>query len=174
MLLDIMCESCGNVFQRQSWEIARNNKKGHKQYCSRSCASKTVANNFGSSRQWEHLNPGNKGDEFSPFRVFMCRIRARMRDRGRECSVTVEDLKEQWEIQNGICPYTGWILQTPKNTGVPRHPSPDVASLDRIDSSKGYVKGNVEFISLMAQLAKHSFSKKDVVNFCMAVYLQNC
>jgi hypothetical protein len=43
--------------------------------------------------------------------------------------------------------------------------TPDRASLDRIDSKKGYVRGNVEFISLMAQYAKNEWSRGDVEKF---------
>jgi len=176
MKIELVCEVCGVNFLRHKSEVERNRLAGRRAFCSRKCSGTACITNFGDkvNRGVGHLNPGNKGDEYSPFRVFMCRIRARMRDKGRECSVTVEDLKEQWERQNGKCPYTGWMLQTPKNTGEPRRLTPYTASLDRVNSSKGYVKGNVEFISLMAQWAKNSFSKEDVVNFCEAVYLQNC
>ena len=169
MLMYIVCDTCGKEFQRQSWEVGRSIERGHKQYCSRGCVSATIARNFGKKRQWKHLNPGNKGDKYSPFRVFMGRIRTRMRDKGRECSVSVEDLKEQWDNQKGICPYTGWLLRTPKNTGEMRRVTPNTASLDRIDSSKGYIKGNIEYVSLMAQLAKNCFSKQDVIDFCESV-----
>lgn len=47
--------------------------------------------------------------------------------------------------------------------------TPDRASLDRIDSSIGYVKGNIQFISLIAQFAKNDFSDTEVINFCKAV-----
>jgi hypothetical protein len=83
--------------------------------------------------------------------------------------LTLQDLKEQWEHQGGICPYTGWKMITPKNTKERRVRSPAVASVDRIDSTKGYVKGNIEFVCYMAQCAKNSFNRQDVVDFCLAV-----
>ena len=39
------------------------------------------------------------------------------------------------------------------------------ASLDRIDSSKGYVEGNVEFVCCAINLAKNDFCKEAVVDF---------
>ena len=46
-------------------------------------------------------------------------------------------------------------------------------SLDRIDSSKGYLKGNVRFVTVMANLAKGTFSDAELVRFCQAVAAHN-
>ena len=47
------------------------------------------------------------------------------------------------------------------------------ASVDRIDSSKGYIKGNIQFVSLVAQYAKNMWDEKELYNFCEAV-VANC
>jgi hypothetical protein len=41
--------------------------------------------------------------------------------------------------------------------------------LDRIDSSKGYIFGNVQFVSLMANYAKRDFLEEELLRFCEAV-----
>ncbi|MEO1764581.1 MAG: hypothetical protein AAFR83_22070, partial [Cyanobacteria bacterium J06629_18] len=46
---------------------------------------------------------------------------------------------------------------------------PKTASLDRIDSCKGYVFGNVQFVSLMANYAKRDFLEEELLRFCEAV-----
>lgn len=43
--------------------------------------------------------------------------------------------------------------------------SPYQASLDRIDSSKGYIEGNVEFVCLAVNYAKNGFSKEQMIEF---------
>lgn len=43
--------------------------------------------------------------------------------------------------------------------------TPYQASLDRIDSSRGYVKGNVEFVCLAVNFAKSTFSKEQMLEF---------
>lgn len=43
------------------------------------------------------------------------------------------------------------------------------ASLDRIDSLKGYIKGNIQFVSVAANFAKSDFSEKEFLEFCEAV-----
>jgi hypothetical protein len=101
--------------------------------------------------------------------VFLHRIKAHNRESGKQYDITLEDLKVQWEKQHGICPYTGWTMKRPVNSTVRRSVSPDSASVDRIDSSKGYTKDNIQFICLMAQYAKNTFQEADVLKFCEAV-----
>lgn len=43
------------------------------------------------------------------------------------------------------------------------------ASLDRIDSSKGYIKGNVEFVCYAINLAKNSFTRDEMKEFLKEV-----
>lgn len=47
--------------------------------------------------------------------------------------------------------------------------TPRRASLDRIDSSIGYIPGNIRFVSVMANYCKNSFSDQEVFEFCQAV-----
>jgi hypothetical protein len=81
-------------------------------------------------------------------------------------SITIDDLRRQWEKQRGICPYTGWRLILKR---VNTKQTPMQASLDRIDSSCGYVPNNIQFISLMANYAKNAFNDDLMIYFCKAV-----
>lgn len=172
MLIELTCSVCGGCFKRRRGEVNRSVKLGRPLFCSRSCSGKDHIKNFGdkSNKDASHLWKGMPVDEYSPFRVFMGRIKTRQRDKGRACDLRLQDLKELWDQQVGRCPYTGWPLQTPRSTGGKRDMTPDTASLDRIDSTKGYVKGNVEFVSLMAQYAKNTFAREDVLAFGRAVF----
>lgn len=81
-------------------------------------------------------------------------LRSEYRDRNNKCGcdLTIEYIKQIWDDQNGICPLTGWALILPQGTAKGWETSdPSNASLDRIDPSKGYVKGNVRFIAYMAK-----------------------
>lgn len=85
-------------------------------------------------------------------------------------NITLQDLKDQWEKQGGKCPYTGWDMKfdgCTKRKGLRR--TPDRASLDRIDSSKGYIKGNIQFVSLIAQYAKNDWNDDVILEFANAV-----
>ena len=46
-----------------------------------------------------------------------------------------------------------------------KHRSIEKASLDRIDTTKGYLKGNVEFVCQGINFAKHDYSKSEVMTF---------
>lgn len=80
--------------------------------------------------------------------------------------ITVDYLKHLWAAQNGKCPYTGWNLIMPSWK---KPKTPHTASLDRLDSSKGYLQGNVQFVSVMANLAKSDFTEDEMIKFCQAI-----
>ncbi len=175
----IICHYCGAKVLKDLTEWSRNQKKGRHCFCSISCAisykNKTtdwdkekLLNNFKGSKQ-----NGRIKDEFSPFRPHLKNIRNHLlqRDRykTREINITLQDLKNQWDKQNGICPYTGVKLENYTGSSNIPKASPYRASVDRIDNSKGYEVGNIEFVSLMAQYAKNRFSKEELIEFCKQV-----
>lgn len=94
-----------------------------------------------------------------------------MKDRKKKVDISLQDIKSQWEAQQGVCLLTGWKMQLMENTSPSKQLplTPDRASLDRIDSRKGYEKGNIRFVAYMAQCAKNVFDDKDLTNFCEAV-----
>ena len=48
-------------------------------------------------------------------------------------------------------------------------PSIDEASLDRIDSSKGYIEGNVQWVTYQANVSKHTMTMEELYEFCRKV-----
>ena len=163
----LKCESCGKKFRRRRSDYNRSLRKGHRNFCSRKCAGRANVGNIPeSSRVWGHLDPGNKADELSPFRWHLRNCKRR-----KDCDLTLEDLRDQWDKQDGRCPYSGWKLKNLATTSCHLPLTPDRASLDRIDSSKGYVQGNVQFVSYMAQCAKNIFSGDDLIKFCESVII---
>jgi len=65
-------------------------------------------------------------------------IKKRAKQYNREIDIDISYLVELYDKQNGICPYTGCEMSFNINTF-------DRLSLDRIDSNKGYIKGNVRW-----------------------------
>ena len=96
----------------------------------------------------------------------MNRVRKICNQRQKENDLTYEDLKKVWDSQNGECPYTGWKLELPnyKNLKTPKS-----ASLDRISSNKGYIKDNIQFVSVIANFAKNDFDDSVMQKFCEAI-----
>ena len=79
----------------------------------------------------------------------------------KELNVSIEYLREIWEKQEGICPYLG-IKLTINTYGKIKKDPVTSASLDRIDSSKGYVKGNIQWISRSMNYLKNDMTEQQI------------
>lgn len=155
----VLCAKCGKSFEKSSKEIKRSVKLEREQFCSRSCAGKNMVNLIhlrkiqpGAS----HLTPNNRRDIYTSFRPHL--LRAKRRD--KNSSIDLEDLKQAWEEQEGICPYSKVKLISVSRTG--RNNPIYSMSLDRKNSSLGYIKGNVQFISIAMNLMKNSMSEEEM------------
>jgi hypothetical protein len=155
------CDNCGVTFEKPSTELTRNNKLGRQNFCSRTCVGKNNTKNFGDKRGdydiSKHSN--NSRDGFTGLRALLRRIKSKYHN----YDVDLNYLKEVWDEQN-ICVYSGVKLQLPKWKGInnPLY----TASIDRIDSEKGYVKGNIQYISITSNHAKNSMSHEQMLEFC--------
>lgn len=162
----LRCAKCRKRFSRTRREHRRRRKLGQTRfYCSLSCH--ISARNSRSTYGWRNLRRGKQTDALSPFRWFMARVRYRTK-KGRT-NLTTEYLASLWSTQKGICPLTGWALVLPTDTSGWKKLTPTSASLDRLNGSRGYVKGNVRFVSVMANFARYTFSDRQLLEFCVAV-----
>jgi hypothetical protein len=163
----VICNNYGKSFEKAISEINRTEKKGGKHYCGRSCCGKSnVKNNFKEFYglgNLSNLSSNNRRDEHTGFREFI--NRARYRKKLGELSL--QDLKEQWNKQNGICPYTGILLKFPQARK--RYKIFETASLDRVDSTKLYEKGNVVFVSVPINYMKNTMSEEETIDFCKKI-----
>lgn len=89
--------------------------------------------------------------------IYAARTRAKVK--GLEFNISEEDI-----VVPEFCPYLGFKLERS-----PKVKSPNSPSLDRIDNSKGYVKGNVQVISNKANVMKQDVSVETLVKFAKAV-----
>lgn len=175
--ITLTCHLCSKTFTRRLVDYNRNVERGEVILCSRKCLSQ-YANKQKTKESYKnchlHLNPANRKDEYSPFKYYLgqCRKRKRTGKQGSDIDINLSYLKELWESQNGICPYTQIKMILPETTSsnATIH-SFDKASLDRIDSSKGYIKGNVEFVCFFINFAKNNHNKQDVIDFLRRIKL---
>lgn len=159
-LVTFICDNCGKEAKKPLSEYNRNIKFGRKNFCSRSCSCTYRCNLYKNSptdaqlqtRQNIKKHCDNRTDEWTPFRYSLRNAKKRF----KEFNLTLEDLKQVWEQQKGICPYTGLKLKLP--TFHEHKYAWYRASLDRIDSSKGYVVGNVQFVSTPINFMKNTMS----------------
>lgn len=178
--IKLQCHSCGCEFEKSKGEYNRRVRLGKTHfYCNLTCSGKSEDNKKHISRVrsdypvWE-LNQPKRYDEYSGFRVILKRIKHN--EKRKNCYLTLQDLKKQWDSQDGICPFTQYKMDLklfPK-TGSKSPQIPYQASLDRIDNSKPYEVGNIRFISLIANYARNTFTDLDLIKFCVDVAKSHC
>lgn len=170
----VQCDACGKDCEKPRKEVTRRKKKmgdSVKFFCDGYCyAVKEGKFNIGPNLgvgNTSYLRVGSQVDHLSPFRVFV----KLARNRKRVVNITADYLKQVWEDQRGVCPITGEKLTLPSKVDDWNKDinNPHKISLDRIDSSFGYVVGNVRFVTQMANVAKSKFSDKELIDFCKTV-----
>ena len=179
---ELICPICGKTYLKDKSEQIRNELLDRLSYCSLTCKGKSKKNlihlneyKFGSPKNTFKNCGNNKGgvslDEFSPFRETLNKTYKRGKShKVKESTLTLQELKDIWEKQKGICPYTGIELILPL-TSRKKLTCKDYekASLDRIDSSKGYTWDNVEFVSASINYMKNVMSKEDTLELIQII-----
>jgi hypothetical protein len=92
-------------------------------------------------------------------------IKQSAKKRNKEFDLTKKYLWELYVRQNKKCALSGWDIQF----GRIYFKYETTASLDRIDSSKGYIVGNVQWVHKLVNLMKNSISQKDFISICQSV-----
>ncbi len=167
--IDLNCYHCKNQFKKDAYEYKRRIKEGAtKFFCGLSCSchykNKTMSKETRQKiiKNLAKNNLGNKYNQKGIFTEYLHSIRER--DKRKKCNsdITEEFLNELWLKQKGKCKLTNIPIHIKKyNT----RSIPNTASLDRIDNSIGYIKGNVQFVAYSINLAKNSFSDKEISEF---------
>jgi hypothetical protein len=165
-MIQVQCENCNKTFERAPSQVNYQKKKGRRFFCSLSCS--TTFNNIhkpknSQNRYKVNQHSNNKKDEYTGFRSFITRIkqRAKSNSRFKDYNLTLVDLKNQWDLQKGLCPYTGLSLELPNHKSNFSNRLAK-ASLDRIDSSLGYIKDNIQFVSCYVNLMKSNLTESEL------------
>ena len=113
-------------------------------------------------------------DQYSPFKYSLNKARSRSKSKSETTDLTLEYLKEIWETQKGLCSYTNIKMEMPRSSqDEDIKKSPTKLSLDRIDPSIGYIKGNVEFVCYCVNVMKNDFSKDQMLHFVKLIIKNN-
>lgn len=155
-MITLTCSYCKKSFERILSEHKKSIKrhKNHVICCSCSC-------------RVNYLNQITRRDINTPFRrMFYHAFHSRRKRIG--CSISLDDVRKQWEKQKGICPYTGLAMILPTTSKKALY-CPRLASMDRIDSSKSYEKGNIQIVCISMNYAKNSFSDAQIKQFIQEV-----
>ena len=129
----IICDNCGKPFVYKGGKTHYARTSHH--YCSVSCLCE-------GNRQYEELhNKSNKR-----YKIW-CSLKKRAKLKGFDFDITLDDIPPIPEI----CPVLGIPIISNDGKSAPTDNSP---SVDRIDSTKGYIKGNIRIISNRANRIK--------------------
>lgn len=79
------------------------------------------------------------------------------------CTLTVEDLVGMWDAQNGKCFYSNVAMSYAGNM------LPESVSIDRIDSSKGYIQSNVVLCCTYINKMKNNQPLEEFFRWCRLV-----
>lgn len=146
------CE-CGNI----SNVLGTHLRQGNTISCG--CANKIGIEH----KQWNGVGEMSGGFWYSHI------VRSANGDKGRRNEIELTINKEYvWNLfleQNRKCALSGIELKFPeryKDTSW-------TASLDRIDSSKGYIDGNVQWVHKDINMMKRTYSQEHFINMCKLV-----
>ena len=68
------------------------------------------------------------------------------------------DLQEKWEQQRGLCALSGLPISIKVD-----------ASIDRIDSQKGYTRDNIQWVHNDVNLMKNGFDQTYFIEMCRRI-----
>ena len=162
------CKNCEKNISLDKREHDRHVKKGRDYFfCGLSCSTSFRNKNLSQetrqeiskklSDKWKDnkYGIGNANNKKGDFTWFLNRARQRK----KEMDIDEDHLKSIW---TGFCAISNVPIEMKhyKNKTFLT-----TASLDRIDSSKGYIKGNVQFVAYGMNLAKNNFTDDELKSF---------
>lgn len=153
----VMCQ-CGYVGIRRIDHVL----SGRTKEC-KSCSAKRTST--------KSKPPVNKTGYGMLSGTMWCSIKAGAKRRGIDFALSPEYVWKLFEMQKGVCALSGvqiYLSRSIKNNNVDW--SRTTASLDRIDSSVGYVVGNVQWVHKTVNYIKRDLHDRDFIEWCHLIH----
>jgi len=181
--IDLTNKQYGRFFVlKKSEKIA----KAHDKYWVCKCSCGTIKDVLGGAlkngttkscgclrRDFGTWNRGLKGEKSHVYRgykgiprQFYTELKSNANRRKIEFNLTIEYLWNLLEKQNFKCKISGVFIRMPEKYEAS---FANLASLDRIDSSKGYIEGNVQWVDRRINFMKHRMSDNEFIEVCEEV-----
>lgn len=147
---------CGKEIIVTSHDLSRKDGKGTK---SCGCYLRDINRN--------RLFKGTKNISHTYFTSLRNGAKARKID----FNIKIEYIQELLEQQDYKCALSNLNIQCSKNTNKNSVLYQEqTASLDRIDNSKGYIIGNVQWVHKNVNIIKRELNEKDFISLCGSIY----
>ena len=92
--------------------------------------------------------------------------KSRARQKNITFSIKFQDLLAMWSYQEGRCNLSGRSMTIVKG-------SPELVSIDRIDSSVGYERDNIQLLCSAVNLAKNVLNEEYFIDICKDIARRN-
>lgn len=100
---------------------------------------------------------------------YFCNLKKNAEVRNLEFLISLKDMWNLFIKQNRKCAISNIDIKFYENF----KDKSGTASLDRIDSSKGYVKGNIQWVHKIVNLMKQDMTDKEFINWCKIIAQNN-
>ncbi len=143
--------------------------------CRCSCGKEVVRTSNGLRNKGHTHSCGCKAGGLASYRwkgigklsgYFFGMIRAGAKIRGIPFNLSIEDVWNKYQEQNGLCALTNLPITLP---GIGKNRQKKTASLDRIDNNRGYTLDNIQWVHKDINLMKRILSQARFIQLCMAV-----
>jgi len=156
------CAKCNKTFEVAKFSADKYSKDGLQSVCKKcQCVKTAVTQSKFPSFIKRILNDANQ----------------RSKKKGIVFDITKEDIEKLYEKQNGICALSGTKMT--HNAINDRQDddchilNPDNISIDRIDSSIGYVNNNIQLVCAIVNRIKFEMNECELFDFCCKVIQTN-
>jgi hypothetical protein len=139
---------------KEKWKFWAESNRERKNEISRKSAKKCKDKRFKSNCNWIENNFERK---------LFAQARKNAKYKNLEFNLELSDITIPDK-----CVYLNVDLTTTQGQGF----QPTNASLDRIDNSKGYIKGNIQVISALANFMKRNATPEQLISFAKGVLAQ--
>lgn len=162
----LYCNRCKKWLDEDLFNIDNSNlhnNKGNKCLHCKNCQIKKYKN---------YLNRTASDKEFALRRKLRCALNGairRSKKYNRYIDLNIDFLLYLWEKQKGKCAITGYDMTFDFYKGRVN----SNVSLDRIDSSKGYTKDNVQLVCMAANQMKNDLAMDELINICQDIINYN-
>lgn len=151
-----LCD-CGNFVKKSSKQLKRGKTK--------SCGCLKLSLRGNKSFNW-------RGYEGISGHIW-CLIKRGAKSRNINFNINIEYIWDLYIQQNKKCAISGLDIKFAQSNREHRVLKNTTASLDRIDSSKGYIEGNVQWVYKEINRMKGQLKDIEFINYCSLIYKYN-